>query len=291
MKIKKLIAGLMAITIVFGAGGVLNNVSKDVITVNASAEEEKPTSGKCGENITWKLDADGTLTISGTGEMVTLNGNSIISPFYDRDDIKKVIIENGITTIGSCAFVVCENLKSITIPDSVTSIGSRAFDGCTNLTNVIIPDSVTSLGQFAFDGTAWLENQREENSMIIANKILVDGTACKGKVIIPDGVRVIADSAFNKCSDITDIIMPDSVTNIGETAFLECENLSNITIPASVTDIGSSAFGYTKWLENKQNKNPLVIVNGILVDGKACQGEVIVELSRNVQSENTQNLG
>ena len=66
---KKIVAGALAFALVFGIGGTLGGVDKGVFAVNASAEEEMPTSGKCGENLTWKLDADGTLTISGTGDM------------------------------------------------------------------------------------------------------------------------------------------------------------------------------------------------------------------------------
>ena len=78
--------------------------------------------------ITWSLSDDGTLTISGTD-----------MPYYyyssapwnsQRDKIKKIIIENGVTNIGAGAFEECKNLTSVTIPNSVTSINYDAFDGC-----------------------------------------------------------------------------------------------------------------------------------------------------------------
>ena len=82
------------------------------------------TSGRCGANLTWMLDDDGTLTISGTGDMYDYYYDS---PFYKNSSIKSVIIENGITSIGTTAFMQCDSLESVTIPDSVTSIGNEVI--------------------------------------------------------------------------------------------------------------------------------------------------------------------
>ncbi|SDB36726.1 Leucine rich repeat-containing protein [Ruminococcaceae bacterium FB2012] len=118
--------------------------------------------------------------------------------------------------------------------------------------------------------------------------VLDDGTAeitkyngTDAKVDIPgeiDGKKVtsIGEFAFSKCTSLTDIVIPDSVKNISSNAFLRCKNLTIITIPESVTSIGFDAFLGTKWLENMQNKDPLVVVNGILIDGTACSGDVTV---------------
>ena len=80
------------------------------------------TSGECGDNLTWTLDDEGTLTISGTGDMTDWSYSSV--PWYSsRSSIKNVIIGNSVTSIGSSAFDSCSSLKSVVIPDSVTSIG------------------------------------------------------------------------------------------------------------------------------------------------------------------------
>ncbi|MGN0606860.1 MAG: leucine-rich repeat domain-containing protein, partial [Oscillospiraceae bacterium] len=100
---------------------------------NSSADD----SGSCGENCTWSFDeTTGTLTISGTGDMEYYNSLSDI-PWYDyRENIKSVIIENGVTSIGYLAFYDCTLLTEITISDSVTYIGNHAFSYCSELTDV-----------------------------------------------------------------------------------------------------------------------------------------------------------
>ncbi len=110
------------------------------VTVTASAATVT-ASGTCGENLTWELTDDGTLTISGIGDMTDI--------YYDISSISKVIINEGVTSIGDSAFAFCTSLTSITIPDSVTSIGDHAFES-SGLTSITIPDSVTSIGYEAF---------------------------------------------------------------------------------------------------------------------------------------------
>ena len=102
---------------------------------------------KCGDNLTWTLDSEGILTISGTGEMYNTD-----SPFKNNSSIKKIIIEEGVTSIGNGAFFGCSSLTSVNIPDSVTIIDSEAFSGCSSLASVNIPKSVTKIDFGAFYG-------------------------------------------------------------------------------------------------------------------------------------------
>ena len=111
-----------------------------------AAEEQ---SGNCGDNVTWTLDAEGTLTISGSGATKDYLSNDR-SPFDHKTDIKKVVINNGVTSIGYCLFLYCSNLTEVSIPNSVTSIGGGAFYQCPSLKNITLPNSVTSIGTDAF---------------------------------------------------------------------------------------------------------------------------------------------
>ena len=105
---------------------------------------------KCGDNLTWSLDEEGALTISGTGAMYDFTLSNP-APWYDcRKEIKELIIENGVTTIGSYAFYGCTGLTSVAIPESVISIGAYAFGECGSLKNIEVPESVERI-----DGSAW----------------------------------------------------------------------------------------------------------------------------------------
>ena len=119
-----------------------------VLTLLPAAFADSSTSGACGDNLTWTLDGDGTLTISGTGKMWDSDYyNDYDVPWADfLASIEKVVISKGVTSIGNEAFKWCERLTNVTIPDSITSIGNSAFYDCSSLTSVTIPDSVTSIG-------------------------------------------------------------------------------------------------------------------------------------------------
>lgn len=136
---------------------------------------------------------------------------------------------------------------------TVTSIGDSAFFGCTSLTSVIIPNGVANIGDSAFGNCEKLEN-----------------------ITIPSSVTNIGDRSFAGCENLTSVIIPNSVANIGYSVFDGCTSLAEITIPSSVTSIGGNAFVNTPWLAARQEENPLVIVNGILLDGTTCTDEEIV---------------
>ncbi len=157
--------------------------------------------------ITWNLSEDGTLTISGTGDIPGSAGAPWYSRFYE---IKKVIIKDGVTNIGENAFSHYTALTSVEIPNSVTSIGESAFFLCTSLTSVTIGNSLTRIGNRAF-GTC---------------------TALLS-VEFPNSVTSIGDSAFESCVALTSITIPNSVTSIGNNAFVNCVNLKSFTFKGS----------------------------------------------------------
>jgi len=125
-----------------------------------SANAEK--SGSCGPNLKWHLTDDGVLTISGKGEMYDYS--SSYKP-WSYNALTKVIIGNGVTTIGKNAFYGCSSLTSVTIPNSVTTIGEAAFRYCSHLTSVTIPNSVTTIGGWAFSGCSSLTSVNIPNSV------------------------------------------------------------------------------------------------------------------------------
>ena len=207
---------------------------------------DRVASGTCGaegdgSNLTWTLDSEGVLTISGSGDMhdYDLPG----APWYgSRSRVKSAVIAEGVTSIGSHAFYYCESLTSVTIPDSVTSIGEQAFYYCRSLTSVTIPDSVTSIGERAFQGCESLTSVTIPDGVTSIGDSAFSGCTSLTSVTIQDGVTSIGKGAFSNCKSLTSVTIPDSVTSIGDWAFSNCSSLTSVTIPDSVTSIGDGAF-------------------------------------------------
>ena len=162
---------------------VVSNVRDSIPDrMNVHFKDNIYDSGSCGENVTWTLTADGTLTISGTGAMTDYTYDSR-SPWYScRTHIKRVVMQQGVTSIGDHAFWDCSGLTSVTIPDGVTSIGDSVFSGCTALTAVTISDGVTAIGGSTFSNCIRL-----------------------AKVTIPKSVTSIGKNAFYYCESIADV--------------------------------------------------------------------------------------
>ena len=195
------------------------------------------------DNLTWTLDADGTLTISGTGAMKDYDYYNNPSPASQKkDSVKKVVIEDGVTSIRNSAFYDCNSLTSITIPNSVTSIGAYAFSNCYYLTNITIPNSVTSIENYAFRSCSSLTSITIPDSVTSIGELAFYSCDSLTSITISNSVTSIGERAFAYCSRLTSITIPDSVTSIGEAAFAGCSRLTSITIPDSVTSIGEAAF-------------------------------------------------
>ena len=207
---------------------------------------DRVASGTCGaegdgSNLTWTLDSDGVLTISGTGAMKEYDPYK--APWYGSSSrVKSAVIAEGVTSIGGKAFLDCTSLTSVTIPDSVTSIGKQAFMYCTSLTGVAIPDSVTSIGSSAFSDCKSLTSVTIPNSVTSIGGAAFNGCSSLTSVTIPDSVTSIGEQAFMGCSSLTSVTIPNSVTSIGEYAFYNCSSLTSVAIPDGVTSIGRYAF-------------------------------------------------
>lgn len=221
-KLMRLLAAVLALTMLCEmlplAAFAQSDIGQAVTAAVQGIEEENSiaASGTCGENLTWTLDSDGLLTVSGTGTMDYGDSSKIWTD--KRDEVKTAVLKPGVTSIGFAAFNACVNLTNITIPESVTSIEAVAFGDCTALKSVVLPAGITKIDDYTFSGCTELED-----------------------ITLPVGVTSIGKSAFNGCKNLTSIMLPESVTSIGEIAFGRC-GLTDITIPEGVTRIEPSAF-------------------------------------------------
>ena len=234
-----------------------------LLTVTASSAETV-SSGTCGaegdgSNLTWTLDSDGVLTISGSGKMEDYEPYWAVgaAPWVKkRTSIGSVMIERGVTSIGDFAFYGCSSLTSVTIPENVTSIGESAFYKCTGLTSIAIPDGVMSIGTNAFSECSNLKNvyimdiaawcriafgNYDATPMCYAKNIYLNGNKIVS-VEVPQDVTAIKNYAFYGFKDLIRVTIPNSVTSIGREAFSGCNSLISVTIPNSVTSIGYRAF-------------------------------------------------
>ena len=176
-------------------------------------------------------------------------------------------IPDGVTKVGSSAFIGCSSLTSITIPNSVTEIGYSDFEGCTNLKSITIPYGVTSIGDSAFEDCTSLTSITIPNGVTSIGDSAFEGCTSLTSITLPDSVTSIGESAFSGCASLASITIPDSVMSIGNDAFHECSSLTSITIPYSVTSIGDYAFlGCSRLTAidvNTDNKD-YTSVNGVL---------------------------
>jgi len=183
-------------------------------------------------SVTATLDANGTLTISGTGAMADYPSAVGNAPWHNsKNSITSVVIERGVTTIGINAFNGCSNLTSVTIPksvvytdridDGVRTIGASAFANCSKLTSVTIPNSVTTIGENAFEGCSMTSVTIPGSERYLGGTVL-------------SGVTSIGDGAFKK-SSLTEVTIGDNVESIGKYAFYGCKDLTSITVHGNNT--------------------------------------------------------
>lgn len=197
---------------------ILSLVFMVVLPVSADEHIKNESSDAGGNNITYTLNTDGVLTISGKGEMADYYLTD--SPWNSqKSKVKSVVIEGEFTNIGSGAFSHAENLTNVKILCDIKSIDDYAFNNCFNLSSIELPESVTHIGNYAFSG-------------------------CKfAAVDLPHNLKSIGESSFGFCFSLSSVDIPSSVTDIGKSAFESCTRLASVNIGSGLSTIGNLIFG------------------------------------------------
>ena len=177
---------------------------------------ESPNTGKCGENLTWELSENGVLTIRGSGRMDDYEETK--TP-WNVQNVKDVVIENGVTSIGRNAFRGCEGVKEIQLPESVETIGDSAFAFCTQLKKLWLPQNLTKIGRAAFSGCESLTS-----------------------INLSGNLTEIEAETFSNCTALKQVVFPEEITRIGEKAFYGCQNLADVTLAETVEVLEKGTF-------------------------------------------------
>lgn len=214
-------------------------------------------SGYCGgegdgTNLTWKLDSEGTLTISGKGKM-----EYGVQHGWDSYSVKKLIVETGVESITADAFADKKMLQSVVLNEGLKSIDARAFFNCTNLTEITLPSTLCSLGGNSgpVDGQAFYNTGIR--SICIPGKLTeltnyANFGGCKNleTVYFEEGVEEINMGSFRECPNLKEINFPTSLKVIERNSFQDCKSLKRVFIPENVSEIWVDSFGNCTGLEN-----------------------------------------
>jgi len=265
-------------------GWAVGSISGSVYEAGSNIElsEDTIVYALWSSNVSWNIDSSGTLTITGKGPMI-FDGYTI-SPWYERrDEVKKIVVDNGITTIFRSAFNSCENATAVQIADTVTTISDYAFSYCDKLERIFIPQNVTFISENALDNCDSMttievspDNQTYASSDGILftkdMKSIVKYPCGKDDIMeytIPATVTIIGNNAFSYNYYLKKVVIPEGVTKIGNFAFYNCWDITEVFVPQSVETIGENIFSMCYDLEkidvHCDNKN-YCSQDGVLFD-------------------------
>ena len=268
--------------------------------------------GKTGTSVSYTLNSNGLLTIRGTGEMKDYSSYSAAP--WSKEDVRGVVIEESVTSVGAYAFYNCGTLESVKLPESLTAIGAYAFRGCAALPSADIPQAVTSLGYNAFMECGSLKKARVplglkknvRNAFPAACEVTYFGSTggdcgkVKGTVtwtLDAGGLLTIRGkgemagySSYSAApwsgEDVRNVVIEEGVTSVGAYAFYNRGTLESVKLPESLTAIGAYAFRGCAALPSADIPQAVTSLgyNAFMECGSLKKARVPLGLKKNVQN-------
>lgn len=195
------------------------------------------TSGKLTDTIDWSIDVNGTLIISGIGNMPDFSGWSAPPWETAKSKIKSVVIGEGILNVGAYSFHEYQAIKSITLSSTVQSIGGYAFDGC-SITELNIPNTVTSMDIGCFAHCTLLSSLTISSSLTQLPNDAFASCNSLTSVIIPEGIEDLIPEAFYACRGLQTVYLPSTIKNIYASSFEYCTSLSDVYYTGTEEQVG-----------------------------------------------------
>ncbi len=244
----------------------VNMVNVELSVSQGEVTVEKPASVASGvsDSLIWELDQDGTLTFSGTGQMKNYESKSEMPWYAYRDQIRTVVLDEGVASIGDYAFYGMPLLESVEMASTVTEIGDYAFKNAPKLAHVTLPEKLSSLGDSAFYACTSLRSieipaelytikpYTFKNCTALAEVTFREGNLMKisdgafyntalTALTLPDCLDILDEYTFKNCAGLTDIVLGCGLTELREAVFYGTA-ITELTIPEGITRIGPYAF-------------------------------------------------
>ncbi len=231
-----------------GYNGKINELENTITELNAKVNNfsgDIVGYGKCGDDVHYILFSGGTMLLNGSGDMYDYesdnNPDANLSPFFNRNDIKSVVISDGITSVGTFAFTFCDELKNVSLPNSLTRIGRNGFmphideyvehHVLNGLTALTLPPDISELGRYAFSGTAITALLVPATVTNVSIEVF---SGCQALEIVRYEGRIIGDRMFASCTTLREFTIAATVEEISAGSFNYCDNLELITYEGSL---------------------------------------------------------
>ena len=240
-------------------------------------------SGSCGESVVWELDDQGILIISGIGEMEDYTWTNFVptTPWYEyRYDIKGIIVEDGVTSIGDCSFYKLSNVTQVDLSNDVIVIGSYAFGSCYKITSIDLPDNLEYIAGNCFDLCNALTELEVPESVHKLGAGAFSYCENLKSVKLPSKIQTLPNALFYKSVSLESVQIPQDVITIPYNCFGECEGLKYIGFPDALETIEGSAFYNCKSLESMVIPDTVTVINGSAFYG--CSGLTKLKLPKNI---------